>query len=188
MTVRAGVIFLDIDGVMLPKRAYALAENKAELSEVGSISSARPDRIRLHPDAIAALTEIYTRIPEVRLVLCTSWRHSVGVSETIACLERNGIGKAYWHEDRACPWMPPTDEAAGLGANTGSSKAEDIAAWLDRHRGTVSRWVALDDDGDLGRMLLSVAVPGVFVQIDGNLGLTQADVPTVLSAFACISN
>lgn len=180
MPPQSYVVFLDIDGVMLPTRAYELPENKAEVKAVGSISAIRPDRVRLHPEAISALSEIHRQIPEARLVLCTSWRHSVGVAETVACLERHGVAEDFWHADRGCPWTPPSASSAELGVTTGSSKADDIIAWLKTHAATVSKWLVLDDDPDLASALISAPAPGFVMRVDGTRGLTRDDVPAIL--------
>lgn len=178
----ASIIFLDIDGVILPTRAYSLPENIAEVKAVGSMSFARPDRVALHPDAIAALIQVRDRHPDARLVLCTSWRHSVGVAETISCVARHGVDPAFWHEDPACPWVIPTEEAAALGATTASSKAADILAWLDKHRTSVTAWVVLDDDAELAQALRNSPMSGFVLPIDPVRGLTETDLSAISDA------
>lgn len=176
------IIFLDIDGVMLPERAYALPENVAEVKSAGSMSFARPERVALHPEAVDALSQLGARHPEAKLVLCSSWRHNLGVAPTIACLTRHGVDQDFWHEDPACPWVPPTAYAAELGATTSSSKAADILAWLNKHLGAISTWVVLDDDGDLVDTLQAAPVPGSVLQIDTARGLTEQDLDRISAA------
>lgn len=143
------LLFLDIDGVLIPRRAFALAENAALLEGEaeqtgGHLTSIWDQAVKILDPVAVALVNRLCAVTGARLVLITSWRHVVGSEETRAHLEEHGVTPSHWHDRWTCPHA--------------GSKAEDLEAWLgdaepDDLTPTmgVASLVVLDDDIRLNR-------------------------------------
>lgn len=113
------IIFLDIDGPMLPGRAYVLPENN-------KVMPRSFDKIAVH-----SVLALLTRAP-AKLVISSTWA-TMGRETFSEVLTENGIDPAFLHDD----WMTPRKMS--------SSRATEIKWWLEEHP-EVTHWVALDDD------------------------------------------
>lgn len=118
------VIFLDIDGPMIPRRAYYLADNYCKLVTV------------FDPVAVQLLLALI-RDNGVKIVVCSTWRKH-GYDDVCKLLDKNGIASnLYLHPD----WCTKDLERLG-----GEFKREDeIAEWLERHP-EISHYAILDDE------------------------------------------
>lgn len=131
------VLFLDIDGVLLPGRHHEAEVNAAV------IAGRRPELPWGHllgglasmcvteccPQVISEINALLERT-RARLVLISTWRRAIGAEETRQILTLQGLTER-WHPDYAAPWH--------------GDKGEDIAAWLAAHR-EVTQWAVIDDD------------------------------------------
>lgn len=168
------VIFLDIDGVMLPGRAYALPENLRRQKLLGTPGHTGEllDCLPVDFDPVAvALVGRLADVAGARLVLHSDWRRHYDKDVLHGHLLRQGLGAGIFHAD----WW--------LDAPFGQRKREAISAWLDAHV-PEPLWCALDDDAifrpakDLScaktrRRLKAFAKR--HVQVDGEVGITLAD-------------
>lgn len=112
------VIFLDIDGPMIPVRAMYLPQQTL----VASV---------FDPCAVALLNRLLL-FSEAKLVISSTWRHK-GKDPCVQVLEKNGINPAVLHEH----WDTPRKMS--------STRTEEIRMWLDRHP-EVKHYVAIDDE------------------------------------------
>lgn len=116
MTTRC--IFLDIDGPMIPVRAYFLANQTSPVSIFDPCASAL--LLRLLEESSA------------KIVISSIWgQHGRERCEDL--LRKNGIDPSYLHED----WVTPRKMS--------SARIHEIAWWLNRHP-EVTHHVAIDDE------------------------------------------
>lgn len=118
------VIFLDIDGPMLPARAWVGHTDDADVPFIVW------DRIGVRMIA-SLLTEA-----KAKLVISSSWAlRGRGVFEYH--MERNHLAKDHLHDD----WMTPREP---------ETRSSQVHAWLKAHP-EVTSWISFDDaqvDGD----------------------------------------
>ena len=119
------IIFLDIDGPLLPARAWVLPQNR-DASETSQFD----------PIAVAFVNRLIER-SEGQIVISSTWR-ARGLKYITQCFEANGISARDFHSD----WATPT------GPNINYSRKEQIAVWLHNHS-EVTHYVCIDDI-DLG--------------------------------------
>lgn len=112
------VIFLDIDGPMIPVRAYHLPEQTKPASVFDSIATALLNRLIKDSGA--------------KLVISSTWRQ-LGREKVVAVLVKNGIDPTHLHED----WQTPL--------TWGSNRDREISLWLEDHP-EVTNYVAIDDE------------------------------------------
>lgn len=125
------VIFIDIDGPLLPRRMWAAAENIALLSE--RVSDRMP-RLRLDPGCIGLLVRLCD-LTGAHLILASNWRRT-WPHEAMALrakLVAEGLREDLWHEG----WMLPVLPRGG--------KPAELDAWLDLYPGT-STALFVDDE------------------------------------------
>ncbi|PWC97726.1 HAD domain-containing protein [Azospirillum sp. TSO5] len=115
------VIFLDIDGPMIPGRAYYLPENHGTLVT------------RFDPVAVAMVLRLLHLAP-AKLVISSTWRKH-GRERLAAGLACNGICPAHLHDD----W------STGPHFDGPSGRTREIRSWLKRHP-EVTHYVAIDDE------------------------------------------
>jgi hypothetical protein len=113
------IIFLDIDGPMIPVRAYFLAK-----PDSGTLST-------FDPLASVMLNKLL-EISGAKLVI-SSIKASSGYDEMVKLLEDNGISPSHMHED----WVTPR--------RMSSYRIHEICWWLEKHP-EVTHYVAIDDE------------------------------------------
>lgn len=111
------VIFLDIDGPMIPLRCY-----------VGNLAGA-PEQF--DPLAVRMLNHLIA-LSGAKIVMSSAWAVG-GYSYINRVLQENGIHPKHLHKD----WITPRDGKY--------SRQEEIQRWLDKHP-EVTHYAALDDD------------------------------------------
>jgi hypothetical protein len=123
------VIFLDIDGVLLPTRTVFLPHNLTKWPR----DDANAVRRAFDPIAVAMIARL-VELSGAKLVACTSWRHFPG-RDVIARLMREAgwDPEPHWHQ---C-WRTPFSRDR--------SRAEEILCWFE-DEDDVQRWVSLDDN------------------------------------------
>lgn len=118
------VVFLDIDGVLLSGRAWALPGNNLDGVPKGGAHVPIMDvvkGVRFDPVAVALVNRLCERTG-ARLVVHSNWRRNVGLETTRLKLVEQGIDGGHFHEDWACRWKLSSD------------KGHDIHDWLQDHR------------------------------------------------------
>ncbi len=119
------VIFLDIDGPLLPARAWVLPQNRDH------VRSQLFDSI-----AVAFVNRLVDRSGGA-IVISSTWR-ARGLAYITGCFESNGIPARHIHAD----WATPSPSAIN------DSRLMQIHAWLDKHT-EITHYVCIDDI-DLG--------------------------------------
>lgn len=126
------IIFLDVDGPMLPTRAYFLRANR---------SNNPYERQQFDPCAVA-MVNVLLKASGAKLVISSTWavNHQLGGKEKFSkVMVANGLNPADLHDD----WMTPRKFS--------SSRGLEIRWWLAEHPET-THWAALDDDPSIRRM------------------------------------
>lgn len=115
------VIFIDIDGPMIPLRAYSLPENHMTIVA------------RFDPVAVAMVNRLVTEA-DAKIVISSTWRQQ-GWDKIALLLRLNGIPLHHCHAD----WRTPYNGDAG------QRRADEILEWLGDHP-EITHWVAFDDE------------------------------------------
>lgn len=156
------VIFVDIDGVLLPTKAWQMPENTPFLNARMADCA---QRVRFWPEAISLLVRL-ADLSGAKLVLSSNWRRSWphGRDALQQKLIAEGLRADLWHED----WFPEI---------TGRGKGAEIAEWIEYYR--PDRALIIDDEGYQGPALAE----GVAVVIRPNTdeGYDHADHWTICS-------
>jgi len=147
------VLFLDFDGVLnshayFASRQYRKGADKCEFVR-GS------EHFMLDPVCVHRLNWIVTTTG-ADVVVSSSWRHGYSLGDLAVILSRRGftgrlVGK--------------TDDFVA----SATERGHEIAAWLERHKTLVERFVVLDDNSDMD------GVRDCFVQTSAAVGLTRED-------------
>lgn len=156
------IIFLDIDGVLLP-------------------FDYRPPAGLLFPDrTMQALSDILVAIPDAKLVLSSTWRVRQEYIRSIL-EELNRFGFEYGGPLLSVNFYDVTN------VHRHSTRQEEIYQWLVEHDTStiaVKAWVALDDEdlvqGDENAAHASV-FQGHAVLTDSHVGLTDRDAQTAIT-------
>jgi len=108
------VVFIDIDGPILPLRMWAAAENIRLLEE--KVVDRSP-HLRFDPGCVGLVVRLCD-LSGARLVLASNWRRTWAhdLSELHAKLVAEGLRADLWHED----WMLPVFD----------TKAAELVSWL----------------------------------------------------------
>jgi len=112
------VVFLDIDGTMIPSKAYKLI-NQTRLVSI------------FDPCAAAMLRDLLS-ISDARIVFSSTWA-SHGLDDCLDLLEKNHIDSDLIHPD----WRTPKKLT--------STRSQEIWLWLEEHP-EITHYVALDDE------------------------------------------
>lgn len=113
------ILFLDIDGPLIPMRAYFL-----------------PGQTKIVSLFDPCATSLVLKLIEqsgAKLVVSSSWG-SQGYDKCMAVFEKNGIARSHFHTD----WVTPRKMS--------SERIHEIKWWLDDHP-EVTHYVAIDDEG-----------------------------------------
>jgi len=158
MVTTENIVFVDIDGVLLPLKDCRAPENAALLRS-------RPEgfmgQLRFSAEAVRLLVRL-ADLAEARLVLSSNWRRSWGPDSDalMAKLVSEGLRQDLWHED----WFAPL---FGLEPR----KFDEIADWLDDHPS--SKALIIDDEVYRGPPL--VAGKAAVLQINEEDGYSRPD-------------
>lgn len=123
------IVFLDIDGVVMTRRALAHPDNIAlyealkgmEGQEKAKAKKDLPLSLAFDAAAIHLLVRLCSEAG-AKIVLHTNWRRNVGCKETKETLVRQGLPEEFFHRDYYCTFRMT------------SEKGHDIHEWLSDHR------------------------------------------------------
>lgn len=171
MTTGVTVIFLDIDGVLLP-----FGETKDTPPEE-SASNLFPDR------TLAALNSIVQHVPNAGIVLSSTWRVRPDYCQQIL--------QAFEDYNQAFQGVLPNEFHDLTNIETHSERQWEIHDWLVAHHlveqqqqtSIIQAWVALDDEELLEEEKNQKHRPefeGHVVKTTSSIGLTKMDAETAL--------
>jgi hypothetical protein len=150
------IIFLDIDGVLLPFSG----------GHPSSCGALFPDR------ELEALSIIFEALPNAVIVLSSTWRVHEKVQNEILDSFR-AYGYAF-----GSPLLDVKDFYDITDPDMHTERQHEIYAWLTEHADVVRAWVALDDEelleGETNRQYRST-FEGHAVLTDSHVGLTTSD-------------
>jgi len=136
------VIFLDIDGPLLPAKQWFHPTNAELRREYGDSwwkeINKHPDfkdRVVMDPVAVEAFN-LWQELGDAKIVLATNWRRWIDTDDIVYILERNGM-RVNLHDDFKTP------------AKFTSNRMQEIGMWMDDNPDTTG--IIVDDDADLMR-------------------------------------
>lgn len=116
------IIFLDVDGPMIPTRAYFLDGNRSFTPNCG----------RTFDSCAVSMVNILLKRAGAKLVISSTWA-AMGRERFSAVMVENGLNPADLHDDWATP------------RKMSSHRATEIKWWLEKHPET-THYAAFDDD------------------------------------------
>lgn len=146
------IIFVDIDGPLLPAKMHLFRENRHS----GEYAPPKFDEFAIR------VFNLWQRYSDAKVVFSTYWANHFTVDELKNIMRVNGLGFMY-HQDILTP------------KKMTSRRHDEIFWWLENHP-EVTHWIAVDDDTDC-RMLEERVVdaglaPGRWIRVDYNNGLS----------------
>ena len=126
------IVFIDIDGPLLPNRMWASRDNISLLEE--KVIDRSP-HLRFDSGCVGLVMRL-CRLANARLVFASNWRRTWthGQHALRAKLTNEGLEDDLWHDDWALPVL----------SGAKGDKAHEIAHWLNAH--VVESAVLIDDD------------------------------------------
>lgn len=139
------VLFLDIDGVLNSEQSCVFWHNKRDQSKwenemYTSWTGSLKEYLALEfcPIAVSNVEELMRRVPELKIVVSSTWR----LGETVESL------KAMFK-----PFKLISDAIVGVTPSIRlTPRGNEIQAWLDKHP-EVTRFVIVDDDMDMEHLV-----------------------------------
>lgn len=165
------MLFLDIDGVL---NAVGTADR---ISEEEITTSMRPGPYMgiaggtgmtgMDPILIANLNRILQAVPDVQVILSSSWRYLFSPEALTGLMKKRGfIGQVIDSTNRA----------------SSGHRGREIEEWLGLQRSSVERYVILDDSRDM----LESQMP-FFVNTDYKKGLSAADAEATIRILTSVA-
>lgn len=158
--IRPPLIFLDLDGVIIPSRAMVLPENLPVIAMNKAPASNEPPR-RADPVAIALIDRLCV-VTGARVVLMTNWIRRLGAMAARDFLLANGFPAEHFHED----WYTPIRFT--------STKPTNISLWFQDHPDHNENepvWIAIDDEP----LFYDEDLCNRHVRPDGEIGISLVD-------------
>lgn len=146
------VIFVDIDGPLLPGKMHLFRENRHNVAKA----------IPKFDEFSIRCFNLWAKYGEAKIVFSTYWEYYFDADELKNIMEKNGLGFEY-HEDVITP------------KKRTSTRGHEIAWWLNDHP-EVTHWIAVDDDTSCQSLedLLpeEVSAKGRWIEVGYDDGLT----------------
>lgn len=156
------VIFLDFDGVL---NSYFYQRDMIP----GTLAD------ELDPAAIEVLNEVLTEVPDVKIVISSSWRKIFGFKELVTILSARGFQFPQSVIGVTPDGWDSWDSLSGLGEKPSRiPRGVEIRAWLDINP-EVEHFVIIDDEGDMD------GVADHLLKVNGQFGLRQGHIRRILS-------
>ena len=165
-------IFLDFDGVLNTEnyQAQLRADGKPGWDDYGML---------FDPAAVANLKRILDAVPEVRIVVESSWKVR-GLDELRLMWAERGLPGTLYDVTPTifCQELLTADlsDPDCIRKVEGLAKGKEIRAWLRRHGGTDFRHVILDDMAEFEEELCDHSV-----MVNAQVGISNADVQTAIA-------
>lgn len=142
------VLFLDIDGVL----------NSVDFSQKQVRRSLLADTSQIDPVACAKIKNLVKAVPDLKIVISSTWRKLFSLEELTKELEAKGI---------------PSVIISATPVIHNTIRGEEIKDWLKDHP-EVSKFAIVDDDADMGELL------PYLIQTDVQVGITDEDVLKII--------
>jgi hypothetical protein len=152
------ILFLDIDGV-LNSHQSAIYYNR-----IGHDNGGNPDHFC--PIALSNLHSILEEFPDLKLVISSTWR----LGETLESMQQKLFALGSIPPQRVISMTPVLRDPR-------VARGVEIEAWLKVYGNSVSRYVIVDDDGDMAK------VKDALIQTDEWHGLMRRDAVAIMDRF-----
>lgn len=165
-------IFLDFDGVLNTEnyQAQLRADGKPGWDDYGML---------FDPAAVANLKRILDAVPEVRIVVESSWKVR-GLDELRLMWAERGLPGTLYDVTPTifCQELLTADlsDPDCIRKVEGLAKGKEIRAWLRRHAVPECRYVILDDMAEFEEELCDHSV-----MVNAQVGISNADVQTAIA-------
>ena len=214
--MKYNIVFLDFDGVLNSEQSHlyrTFFQNNGTAEYVLKRSPFEReidlfDVRRTCPIAITNLTHLLLNIPNVRVVISSTWRKSkrrdveyfnklfytLGVTQNQPCIQCDGKGKLHssigggrlvekdcfkCKGKKVSEKKVIKDVVIGKTPVLDTIRGNEIKQWLEENKDVVDNFIILDDDRDMGEYLEE---PN-FIHTDAELGLTIKNVKEALKLF-----
>lgn len=159
----SNIVFIDIDGPLLPNRMWAASDN-IRLLDQRVID--RSPHLRFDPGCVGLVVRL-CRLAKARLVLASNWRRTWahGQEALRAKLAGEGLTDDLWHDDWALPVL----------VGDRGNKACEIERWLDAN--PIERAVLIDNDP------IAAPAPVQLIRIDAEEGFGLSAYRLALQCF-----
>ncbi len=117
------IIFVDIDGPLIPGRMHLLAENH----------TSDPDAIPVFDNFSVRVFNLWAKYSNAKIVLSTNWAWSHDNEQLKLKMKMNGLGFDY-HDAIVTP------------KRMNSNRHDEILDWLRKHSKEGDKFIAVDDD------------------------------------------
>jgi len=147
------VIFVDIDGPLLPRKMHLFSENRTYA----------PKAIPRFDEFGIRAFNLWKKYGDAKIVFSTYWSYSFTADELKHLMLKNGLGFEY-HEDVLTPKKPS------------STRNSEIFLWLKNHP-EVTHWIAVDDDPSCSFLENNVEIDGTinlgrWINVNYNNGIS----------------
>jgi len=145
------VIFVDIDGPLLPGKLHLLHQNRLT----------GKDNIPVFDQFSVIAFNLWAEYSEAEIVFSTNWAINYTSAELKHIMRMNGLAFNY-HSDCITPKKPTSD------------RAQEIMLWLEYHP-EVENFIAVDDDSTceyIARALVDKDVTGKWIEVDYRNGIS----------------
>jgi hypothetical protein len=142
------VLFLDIDGVL----------NSVNFSQKQVRRSLLADTSQIDPDACTKLQDLIKKVPDLKIVISSTWRKLFSISDLKQELKLKGIDPSV-----IIDYTPVIHNVI---------RGEEIKAWLNNN--SVTTFAIVDDDADMGDLMPNL------VQTDVQVGIQDKDILKII--------
>jgi hypothetical protein len=150
------VIFVDIDGPLLPQKMHYFGQNRK--------SGKEPENYVMFDQWAVRVHNLWARYSNAKIVFCTHWTHSWKPEELKDLMKYNGLGFDY-HEHCVTP------------KKMSSNKVDEIYWWLEEHP-ECENFIAVEDDTTCRYLdefieRRGLAVKGRWIKVDYSDGISM---------------
>lgn len=151
------IIFVDIDGPLLPRKMHLFRENRSN----------KPKAIPKFDEFAIKAFNLWAKYGAAKIVFSTYWSCHFTAEELKQIMHTNGLGFEY-HGDILTP------------KKMSSTRHNEILWWLENHNDEIDNWIAVDDDTSCkyiqeiidGDCDTAITKPGRWIPVDFDNGIS----------------